>query len=97
MTTLEQFSEKERNYHAYQARQNFLRQQRTIQKEREQDRLARELAQREREQAEQARAQAEQARAQAEQALEQERAKSVTALADAQVEIERLKALLEGR
>jgi predicted transposase/invertase (TIGR01784 family) len=30
MSTLKQFSEKERDYHAYQARQNFLRQQRTI-------------------------------------------------------------------
>ena len=31
MTTLRQFSEKEINYHAYQSRQNFLREQRTIQ------------------------------------------------------------------
>ena len=31
MATLRQFSEKEQNYHAYQARQEFLRQQRTIQ------------------------------------------------------------------
>ena len=31
MTTLRQFSEKERDYHAYQARQNYLRQQRTLQ------------------------------------------------------------------
>ncbi|CAK0771583.1 hypothetical protein CCP3SC15_4360001 [Gammaproteobacteria bacterium] len=30
MTTLRQFSEKERNYHKYQARQNYLRQQRTM-------------------------------------------------------------------
>ena len=35
MNTLKQFSEKERDYHAYQARQNFLREQRTIQVERE--------------------------------------------------------------
>ncbi|CAK0743609.1 transposase [Gammaproteobacteria bacterium] len=33
MSTLRQFSEKERNYHAYQARQNYLRQQRTMQLE----------------------------------------------------------------
>ena len=33
MKTLMQFSEKENDYHEYQARQNFLRQQRTIQKE----------------------------------------------------------------
>ncbi|CAK0766115.1 conserved hypothetical protein [Gammaproteobacteria bacterium] len=35
MTTLRQFSEKERNYHKYQARQNYLRQQRTMQLENE--------------------------------------------------------------
>lgn len=35
MKTLMQFSEKENDYHEYQARQNFLRQQRTIQKERD--------------------------------------------------------------
>ena len=33
MKTLMQFSEKENDYHEYQARQNFLRQQRTINKE----------------------------------------------------------------
>ncbi|MGH8498052.1 MAG: Rpn family recombination-promoting nuclease/putative transposase [Methylococcales bacterium] len=33
MSTLKQFSEKERDYHAYQARQNYLREQRTIQGE----------------------------------------------------------------
>ncbi len=33
MNTLIKFSEKERDYHEYQARQNFLREQRTIQKE----------------------------------------------------------------
>jgi predicted transposase/invertase (TIGR01784 family) len=38
MTTLRQFSEKERNYHVYQARQNYLRQQRTIQEEMEEER-----------------------------------------------------------
>ncbi|MGH8476241.1 MAG: Rpn family recombination-promoting nuclease/putative transposase [Methylococcales bacterium] len=36
MNTLKQFSEKERDYHAYQARQNYLREQRTIQWELEQ-------------------------------------------------------------
>lgn len=35
MNTLRQFSEKERNDHLYQARQNVLRQQMTIQKEME--------------------------------------------------------------
>jgi hypothetical protein len=33
MKTLMQFSEKENNYHDYQARQNYIRQQRTMQKE----------------------------------------------------------------
>ena len=37
MKTLKLFSEKERDYHAYQARQNYLREQRTIQIEREED------------------------------------------------------------
>jgi len=36
MNTLKLFSEKERDYHAYQARQNYLREQRTIQVEIEQ-------------------------------------------------------------
>ena len=33
MNTLRRFSEKERDYHTYQARENYLRQQRTIQVE----------------------------------------------------------------
>lgn len=33
MKTLMQFSEKEKNYHQYQARQNFIRQQETMQDE----------------------------------------------------------------
>ena len=37
MKTLKLFSDKERDYHAYQARQNYLREQRTIQIEREED------------------------------------------------------------
>ena len=37
MNTLKLFSEKERDYHAYQSRQNYLREQRTIQIEREED------------------------------------------------------------
>ena len=38
MSTLKAFSEKERAYHAYQARQNFLREQRSIQRELEENR-----------------------------------------------------------
>ena len=33
MSTLRKFSEKDRDYHEYQARQNYVREQRTIQKE----------------------------------------------------------------
>ena len=33
MSTLQKFSDKERDYHAYQARQNYVREQRSIQKE----------------------------------------------------------------
>ncbi|MGH8475998.1 MAG: Rpn family recombination-promoting nuclease/putative transposase [Methylococcales bacterium] len=51
MSTLEQFSEKERDYHAYQARQNFLRQQRAIQGERDQEHLEKLQALREKEEA----------------------------------------------
>jgi ATP-dependent Lon protease len=43
MTTLKAFSDKERAYHAYQARQNFLRQQRSIQRELDDERAAREV------------------------------------------------------
>ncbi|MEA1051722.1 Rpn family recombination-promoting nuclease/putative transposase [Lamprobacter modestohalophilus] len=79
MSTLERFSEKDRAYHAYQARQNYLRQQMSIQQELDERRADIEQAQRALEQeqlaaererlaAEQARATAEQARATAEQA-----------------------------
>ncbi len=51
MSTLKTFSEKERAYHAYQARQNYLREQRSIQRyletlqaEKEQERVAKEVA-----------------------------------------------------
>lgn len=100
MSTLTTFSEKDREYHAYQARMNYLRQQRSIarrMKELEdgeqvaQTKLAEVLAAEE-----QARAAAEQARAAAEQAraeAERERAEKEVALA----EIERLRRLLESR
>ena len=42
MTTLKAFSDKERAYHAYQARQDFLRQQRSIQRELDDERTAQE-------------------------------------------------------
>jgi hypothetical protein len=40
MSTLRQFSDKERDYDAYQARQNFLREQLTIQHELDEERQA---------------------------------------------------------
>jgi len=83
MNTLKAFSEKEHAYHAYQARQEYLREQQSIQLEF--DDLRAEV--------EQARADAEQERAAKEQeraAKEQERAAKDEALA----EIERLKRLL---
>ena len=99
MSTLKAFSEKERAYHAYQARQNDLRQQRSLQThldalraEAERARVEIEQAQAEKEQAqaekEQAQAEKEQARA----AEARERAEKEAALA----EIERLKALLRN-
>ncbi|WPL19664.1 PD-(D/E)XK nuclease family transposase [Thiorhodovibrio winogradskyi] len=65
MRTLERFSEKDRAYHAYQARQNYLRQQMSIQQELDERRAEAEQA---RQFAEQARAAEEQARAAEEQA-----------------------------
>jgi predicted transposase/invertase (TIGR01784 family) len=100
MSTLKAFSDKERAYHAYQARQNYLRQQMSLQRhldalqaeaqqaqaEKEQERAAKEQAQR---LAEQERAAKEQERA----AKEQERIAKEAALA----EIERLKAQLRDQ
>ena len=85
MSTLKAFSEKERAYHAYQARQNYLRQQKSIE-----NYLNALLAE-----VEQARAEKEQAQVEIEQARaaeEQARAEKEAALA----EIERLKALLRN-
>ncbi len=92
MGTLKEFSEKERSYHAYQARQNYLRQQRSIER-RIQD-LTAEAAQAraekecEREEKERERAEKERERAEKEQAL----AEKERALAEG----ERLKRLMKG-
>lgn len=100
MSTLEVFSEKERAYHLYQARQNDLRQQRSTQRRMAELSAA---AEESRMQAEQARAQAEQERVEKEQAVaaqEQARAQADAALqreASALAEIERLKRLLAGQ
>jgi hypothetical protein len=94
MSTMQGFSEKERAYHAYQARQNYLRQQKTIQ--RRLDELSAERpragggtrSERERAEKEQARAAEQRERAE----KERERTEKEAALA----EIERLKARLKG-
>ena len=106
MSTLKAFSEKERAYHAYQARQNYLRQQKSmenylntlhaeierIQAEKEQARAAEEQARAAEEQARAAEEQARAAEEQARAAEEQARAEKEAALA----EIERLKSLLRN-
>ena len=44
MSTLKQFTDKERDYHAYQARQNYLREQICIQRERDEALIDKEAA-----------------------------------------------------
>jgi hypothetical protein len=93
MSTLNAFSEKERAYHAYQARQEFLRQQRAIQQELEEARAATEAALQEKE-AERKAKEAERQEKEAERkAKEAERQQKEAALA----EVERLKSLLEQK
>jgi hypothetical protein len=86
MNTLTVFSEKERQYFQYQARQEYLRQQRTIQKE--QMAIQKELAQ-----TAQELQQKELALLQTTQELTQERQEKQAAF----IEIERLKALLSQK
>lgn len=90
MSTLKLFSEKERDYHAYQALQNYLREQRTIQKEMEEMRQEKEAIQKEKELAQQERELALQEKDAIQQALEQERGERQSM----EAELERLKALL---
>ena len=90
MNTLRQFSEKERDYHAYQARQNFLREQRAIQKEREEIQKEREEIQKELEQERQEK----QTALQEKQAALQEAEIALREKQVALAEIKRLKALL---
>ncbi len=99
MNTLRQFSEKERNYHIYQARQNYLRQQMTIQKEMEAAVQAKAVALQEKAAALQEKAAAQQREAAALQekdAALQEKDAALQEKAAALAEIERLKALLRG-
>ena len=100
MSTLKAFSDKDRAYHAYQARQNYLREQRSIQRHLEELKAEAEQAQRRAEEAQtreaQARTREEQARTREEQAqklAEQERVAKEAALA----EIARLKAQLHDQ
>ena len=93
MSTLRQFSEKERNYHAYQARQNFIREQQTILHELEAERQAKLAAELELQQAiDRERAAAERERV----AVDRERSAAERERA-ALAEVERLKALLTQR
>ena len=86
MKTLKQFSEKDRDYHEYQARQNFLRQQRSIQSELEAERQGRQQAL------------ADKAMVMAERnALAQREQEALADKAKALAEVERLKALLEEK
>ena len=104
MKTLKLFSEKERDYHAYQARQNYLREQRTIQIEREEDLREMEKIKLEKEHIEREKEQIQHDMEQAQQDLQRERIEKQAALLEkesalqekesAQAEIERLKALL---
>ncbi|WPL19404.1 PD-(D/E)XK nuclease family transposase [Thiorhodovibrio winogradskyi] len=100
MSTLKAFSEKERAYHAYQSRQNYLRQQISIQRhldalqvEARQERAAKEQERAAKEQERAAKEQAQQLAEQERTAKEQERLAKESALA----EIERLKAQLRDQ
>ena len=93
MSTLTSFSEKERAYHAYQARQNYLRTQRSIQHELDDLRAAVEQERAKLEQQHAALAQERAAKEEERAAKEAERA----AKEDALREIERLRALLAGQ
>jgi hypothetical protein len=100
MSTLRAFSEKERAYHTYQARQNYLRIQRSNQRHLKEMQSEMERARSAREEAlvdkEQALAAKEHERAAKEQAL-LDKEKEQVAKEDALVEIERLKRLLGDR
>lgn len=93
MNTLRQFSEKERNYHAYQARQNYLRQQRTIQWEIEEERKVKLQAMQEKEAA----MREKEAAMQEKEVAIQEKEAAMQEKEAALAEVERLKALLAGK
>lgn len=91
MGTLRRFSEKDKDYHAYQARQNFLREQQTILNELEAERQAKEAER----QAKIDAMQRERATLERERVAQQEKQKALQEKQAALAEIERLKALLE--
>ena len=93
MSTLKAFSEKDRAYHVYQARQNYLRQQRSIQRVLEEERAAREAERR----AKEAERQAKEAALREVEAERQAKDVERQAKEAAQAEVERLKALLRDR
>lgn len=100
MSTLKAFSEKDRAYHVYQARQNYLRQQRSIQRVLEEERAARELERQAKEAERQAKEAALREMAVALREIEAERQAKEAAVREkeaAQAEVERLKALLRDR
>ena len=93
MSTLKAFSDKERAYHAYQSRQNYLRQQMSLQRHLDALRAEAQQAQAEKEQAQAEKEQERAAKEQAQRLAEQERIAKEAALA----EIERLKAQLRDQ
>ena len=93
MNTLTEFSDKQHRYHAYQARLDYLRQQRSIEQELEEARQAEEAAIQAKEAERRAKEAAIQEKEAERQAKEAERQAKEAALA----EVERLRALLDGR
>jgi predicted transposase/invertase (TIGR01784 family) len=100
MSTLKAFSEKERAYHAYQARQNFLRQQQSIEREleaaHEREKAALQRAEAERK-AKEAEREAKEAEREAKEAEREAKEAAVAEKEAALAEIERLKAQLRDQ
>jgi DNA repair exonuclease SbcCD ATPase subunit len=97
MKTLKLFSDKERDYHAYQARQNYLREQRTIQIEREEDLREMERIKQEKERIEQEKEQIKHDMEQAQQDLQRERLEKQAALHREEDALQREQAALQEK
>ena len=95
MNTLKLFSEKERDYHAYQARQNYLREQRTLQIEREEDLREMEKIKLEKEQIEREKERIQHDMEQAQQDLQRERMEKQAALQEKEASLQREQSLQE--